>query len=123
MAPSDGRLLYRTGKIWINRGDRIVLLGPNGSGKTLLISMMPRAITTGNEVAIKAVPTIVLGHADQSLSHLDNDLTPFAAITKRFDVGDQRARSLLAGAQESYRPAINANAGTLRWTEGLALLC
>lgn len=98
VAPPDGRLLYRTGKIWINRGDRIVLLGPNGSGKTLLISMMHRAITSGNEVAIKAVPTIVLGHADQSLSHLDNDLTPFAAITKRFDVGDQRARSLLAGA-------------------------
>ncbi len=31
--------LYKTGKKWISQGDRIVLLGANGTGKTLLIKM------------------------------------------------------------------------------------
>ena len=93
----DGRLLFKTGKTWINRGDRIVLLGHNGSGKTLLISMIHRAMTGGAET-IKAAPTVVLGYSDQGLALLDTYATPLAAITHRFDVGDQRARALLAGA-------------------------
>ncbi|MFX9329251.1 hypothetical protein ABTO38_20130, partial [Acinetobacter baumannii] len=30
----DGRLLFRTGKRWVSPGDRIVLLGLNGAGKS-----------------------------------------------------------------------------------------
>jgi ATPase subunit of ABC transporter with duplicated ATPase domains len=40
----------------------------------------------------------VLGYSDQALSELNGNWTPFETIMKRFDVGDQRARSLLAGA-------------------------
>src|SRR2546426_1202610 len=40
----DGRLLFRTGKQFICKGDRIVLLGPNGSGKTALVTMLRAAI-------------------------------------------------------------------------------
>ncbi len=94
----DGRLLYKTGKIWINRGDRIVLLGRNGTGKTQLMARVERAITTGAVDAIRAAPTLVLGASEQSLAQLDADASPLAAITRRFDVGDQRARTLLAGA-------------------------
>ena len=93
----DGRLLFRTGEIWINRGDRIVLLGQNGCGKTQFISRICRAITNNTE-AIKVASAVVLGYSDQALTQLDGDATPFAAITRRFDVGDQGARSLLAGA-------------------------
>ena len=32
VATPDGRMLFRTGKLWIERGDRVVLLGPNGAG-------------------------------------------------------------------------------------------
>ena len=98
----DGRFLYRTGKIWINRGDRIVLLGRNGSGKTRLMAMVQRAIAIGDVASVKAAPTLVLGLADQSLSQLDVDPTPLAAIIRRFDVGDQRARALLAGSGISF---------------------
>ncbi len=102
VATPDGRALYKTGKIWINRGDRIVLLGRNGSGKTRLMAMVQRAIANGDVTSVKAAPTIVLGFADQSLSQLDGDPTPLAAIIRRFDVGDQRARALLAGAGISF---------------------
>ncbi|MGI9434238.1 MAG: ATP-binding cassette domain-containing protein, partial [Geminicoccaceae bacterium] len=93
----DGQLLFKTGEIWINRGDRVVLLGCNGSGKTRFVSKINLAITRDAE-AVKVAPTVVLGHSDQGLTQLDGDATPFAAIIRRFDVGDQRARSLLAGA-------------------------
>jgi ATPase subunit of ABC transporter with duplicated ATPase domains len=69
----DGHLLFKTGNLWINPGDRIALLGRNGSGKTMLMSMVERAICSGGVAAVKAVPAVALGHADQSLSHLGSD--------------------------------------------------
>ena len=93
----DGRVLFKTGKVWINRGDRIVLLGPNGTGKTRLVDMVQRAIT-GDVDGIRAAPTVVMGYSDQGVTQLDPGDTPMQAITSRFDVGDQRARALLAGA-------------------------
>jgi ATPase subunit of ABC transporter with duplicated ATPase domains len=93
----DGRLLFRTGKVWIGQGDRIVVLGRNGAGKSQLVGMILRAIR-GEAGAIRAAPSVVLGASDQELTQLAGDRTPFDAITRRFDVGDQRAKALLAGA-------------------------
>ncbi len=93
----DGRLLFKTGEIWINRGDRVVLLGDNGSGKSQFVSKISQAIRSDAE-AIKVAQAVVLGYSDQALTQFDGDATPFAAITRRFDVGDQRVRALLAGA-------------------------
>jgi ATPase subunit of ABC transporter with duplicated ATPase domains len=98
VATPDGRLLFKTGNLWISPGDRIALLGRNGSGKTMLMSMIHKAISVGGVNAVKAAPAISLGHADQSLSHLDGDPTPLAALIKRFELSDPQARSLLAGA-------------------------
>ena len=93
----DGRNLYRTGPKWISRGDRVVVLGRNGTGKTQLVRMVNAALS-GEESPIKSAPTVVMGYADQSLSQLDPDATPMHSITHSFDVGDQRARGLLASA-------------------------
>jgi len=96
----DGTMLFRTGKQFICQGDRIVLLGENGAGKSRFIAMLRKAI--GNPDAtldgIKATPSLVLGYADQALADLRDTDTPMETIIGRFDVGDQRARSLLAGA-------------------------
>src|SRR5215468_7087078 len=40
----DGQLLFRTGKQFIGKGDRIVVLGANGAGKTRLVAMLRAAI-------------------------------------------------------------------------------
>ena len=93
----DGRLLFRTGRLWVNRGDRIVILGRNGSGKTRLMGMIRQATLTPAET-IRAAPTLVTGWSDQALSQLDMRPTPLEAITRRFDLGDARARTALAGA-------------------------
>ena len=40
----DGTLLFKTGKRWICQGDRVVVLGRNGAGKSRLVSLIRRAI-------------------------------------------------------------------------------
>jgi ATPase subunit of ABC transporter with duplicated ATPase domains len=47
---------------------------------------------------IKATQSLVLGYCEQALAGLDDTDTPMRTIVRRFDVGDQRARTLLAGA-------------------------
>ncbi|AZO79720.1 MULTISPECIES: ABC-F family ATP-binding cassette domain-containing protein [unclassified Bosea (in: a-proteobacteria)] len=94
----DERLLFKTGKRWISPGDRIVLLGLNGAGKSRFITMLHKAIAGGDQRGIKPTPSLVLGHASQSLAELPDAETPHGLISRRFDIGDQPARGLLAGA-------------------------
>tara|TARA_B110000902_G_scaffold162750_1_gene186123 strand:- start:208 stop:1671 length:1464 start_codon:yes stop_codon:yes gene_type:complete len=70
----DGRALYNTGEKWITPGDRIVLLGANGTGKTQLVQMVHRALS-GGESPVRAAPSVSLGYSDQHLSQL-NKPTP-----------------------------------------------
>jgi len=93
----DGTPLFATGKRAICQGDRIVLLGANGTGKSRFIELIRAAIGGGVD-GVKVTPSVVLGYADQALSGMDGDDTPFALLSRRFELGDQRLRSLLAGA-------------------------
>ena len=96
----DGRELFRTGQKWIEKGDRVVLLGANGAGKTQMIKVVLAAINggpLGAEGTIKAVPTLALGYCDQMLSQLPDKATPFELVTRQTQA-DSTARNLLAGA-------------------------
>jgi len=96
----DGRALLNTGQKWIEKGDRVVLLGSNGAGKTQMIRAVLAAIeqaALGGDGAIKAVPSLALGYSDQHLSQLPDSATPFDLVTKLTEA-DSTARSLLASA-------------------------
>jgi len=97
IATPDGRPLFRTGQLWIENGDRIALLGANGSGKTRFV-MRLRAAFDGSDPDIRAAASLKAGFSDQALSQLDAWPTPWAAVKGASDVGDQLARTLLAGA-------------------------
>ncbi|MEM9241832.1 MAG: ATP-binding cassette domain-containing protein, partial [Pseudomonadota bacterium] len=93
----DNRVLYRTGQKWISPGERVVLLGANGTGKTQLINLVARAFEDPDG-PIRAAPSVIPGISDQHLTQLLPGHTPMSLITERFDIGDQRARAVLAGA-------------------------
>jgi ATPase subunit of ABC transporter with duplicated ATPase domains len=113
----DGRLLFKTGRQFICKGDRIVLLGPNGAGKTRLLTMLRGAIEhqEAATAGVKATQSLVLGYCDQALAGLDDAETPMRTIVRRFDVGDQRARTLLAGCglaiEKQGRPVAQLSGG------------
>lgn len=98
----DGRPLYRTGRKVILQGDRVVLLGANGTGKTRLITMVQQALE-GPVTGVKCAASLVPGISDQHLSRIPDDETPMGLVTRGFDLGDQRARSVLATAGINIR--------------------
>ncbi len=99
IATPDGRQLFRTGQQFICKGNRIALLGPNGAGKTRFVAALRLAIETPEAAAeIRATEALMLGYCDQALADLRDGDTPMRMLTRRFEVGDQRARGLLAGA-------------------------
>ena len=102
VATPGGLVLYRTGLKWISRGDRIVLLGTNGTGKTQLIRMIHHALS-GEENGIKCATSMVAAYSDQHLTQLSDTQTPMTIVVTQSDIGDQRARAVLAGAGISKR--------------------
>ena len=94
-----GRPLFRIDKLHIFQGDRIVLLGRNGIGKSQFVKLLRRAIVAPESVTgIKVTPSVVLGYTDQDMSQLPPDDTPEDLISAAFKVPDARVRSLLAAA-------------------------
>lgn len=96
IATPGGALLFKTGQKWIERGDRVVVLGRNGAGKTQLVRAVLQAITAGHET-IKGAASLVLGYSDQGLAQLPPKATPFDLVTA-FKTGDGPARGMLADA-------------------------
>ena len=94
----DGRTLFSTGKLWLQPGDRVMLLGGNGSGKSRLMDLLARAVRGEAVAGVRAGPSVVAGIADQQLSHIGAGETLEGVIGSRFPLGPQRVRTLLAGA-------------------------
>ena len=94
----DQTPLFRTGTLKIFQGDRVVVLGENGVGKSQFVRLL-RAATQGEEVpAITVSPSVVPGYIDQAMSQLPATETPLGYIAGTFRLGDQRSVSLLASA-------------------------
>jgi ATPase subunit of ABC transporter with duplicated ATPase domains len=115
VATPDGRPLFRTGTLHVFQGDRIVLVGRNGAGKSQFVKLLLRAMTEASGVpGIKVTPSLVLGYVDQEMSQLPGELTP-NDIIGRFRLGDARARALLAGAgfaiEKQTRPVRDLSLG------------
>lgn len=97
----DGRLLFHTGKLWIEKGDRVALLGANGAGKTRLIERL-RAALTEEDRHVRGAASLKLGYSNQALSQLDAFPTPWEAVKRLSGLSDHQARAQLAGAGISF---------------------
>ncbi len=95
----NGTALFDVRKLDIFQHDRVVLLGRNGVGKSVFVRMLHAALLAPESVkGIRTSPSIVLGYADQQMSHLPAGDTPHGFIAGTFRLGDQRSTALLAGA-------------------------
>jgi ATPase subunit of ABC transporter with duplicated ATPase domains len=94
----SGQGLFRTGVLRIFHGDRIVVAGANGAGKSMFVRLLRRAVEGEPIPGISVSPTVVVGYVDQQMSQLPSTETLLGFITGQFRLGDQRSVSLLAGA-------------------------
>lgn len=88
----DGRQLLHIEKLAIPNGERIVLLGLNGTGKSTLVNAIHKAF--GNRERAKTdgitiTPTAKLGYVDQQLSSLPMNLTMTDYIAGEFQMSRQ----------------------------------
>ena len=93
-----GAALFSIPKFQLFQGDRVVLLGRNGAGKSQLVRAIRRACEQPDSVpGVRVSPSVRLGYSDQELSQLPRTGTPFDFIAG-FGEGDQRTKALLAAA-------------------------
>jgi ATPase subunit of ABC transporter with duplicated ATPase domains len=93
-----GDRLFRIDKLHLFQGDRVVILGRNGVGKSQFIGLLHRAMTGSETRGVRVSPQVVSGYVDQAMSFLPLGQSPLDYITGHFDKGDQRSKSLLAAA-------------------------
>ncbi|MBI4922527.1 MAG: ABC-F family ATP-binding cassette domain-containing protein [Devosia nanyangense] len=93
----DARPLFSVQKLHLFQGDRVVLLGRNGAGKSQFVKLLHRAMTGEVVPGIRVATSLTLGYTDQDMSQLPATGTPFDFIAG-FGQGDQRTKALLAAA-------------------------
>lgn len=93
-----GGALFSIDKLHVFQGDRIVLLGHNGAGKSQFMRIVSEALLGKQHRGLRISPQIVPGYLDQSLATLPTAVSPLDFLLQRFDEGDRRTVALLAGA-------------------------
>lgn len=93
----DGRALFSIPKLHLFQGDRVVLLGRNGAGKSQFMKLITRAMSGEAIPGVRVTASLRLGATDQEMSQLPVRGTPFDFIAG-YGQGDQRTKALLAGA-------------------------
>ncbi|MDB5561550.1 MAG: family ATP-binding cassette protein [Hyphomicrobiales bacterium] len=93
-----GDPLFRVAKLHVFQGDRIFVLGRNGSGKSQLLRLLHKAMSGIEVSGMRVSPSSVTGYSDQDLSQLPLKVSPLDFISGRFNLGDQRSKALLAAA-------------------------
>lgn len=93
----DGKLLVFIKSLEVNRGDRIVVTGANGCGKSTFL----KAVLNGG-ASIRSGPSVKVGVLDQELSSLRLDCQVLEFITSLFEIEQQQAFNNLASSGFSY---------------------
>ncbi len=102
VATPEERVLFKVPKLNVMKGDRIVVLGRNGTGKSTLVRLLREALAGHAEVpGIRITPTLVTAYMDQALSDVPLQRTPFEFVAGQGE-SDARCRSALATAGIAY---------------------
>ncbi|PYE54922.1 ABC-F family ATP-binding cassette domain-containing protein [Deinococcus yavapaiensis] len=94
------RVVLQDVHLKIRQGDRIVLLGPNGTGKTTLLKLLVGELyPDGADAKLQFEPGVTVAYLDQTWHGLHPDAPLGKQFTDRF--GEGRARALLGRANFS----------------------
>ncbi|MCL2629731.1 MAG: ATP-binding cassette domain-containing protein [Alphaproteobacteria bacterium] len=94
----DGRQLFRISDLYVSRGDKIVLLGANGTGKTQCLSALVQAYDSETDASAKFNPQVNLGYFDQNMDSLPGDKSISEHLSASTNLDDFGVRGALIKA-------------------------
>ena len=97
----DGTFLFYIDQLEIMQGERLIIFGANGTGKSQFLKYIENTINnyaTAKMNGVFITPTVKMGYIDQHLSHLPLERTLQDYVDHELGLGTQRATSVLVSA-------------------------
>lgn len=109
----DNRIIFKNVSFNIMRGDKIALIGSNGTGKTTLLRIINN-IDINYEGILNVNPSVRIGYFDQELNNLDNENTVLEnVLSQGINIGEARLllACLLFRGDDVYKKVNNLSMG------------
>jgi ATP-binding cassette, subfamily F, member 3 len=114
-----GKVLLHNAELWLERGEHVSLVGPNGTGKTTLIQALigERSLDGGR---LRSGHNVQVGYLSQHTEELEGGgaRTPLEAAVKRTGLPPNQARALLGrflfSGEEAEKPLDGLSGGERR---------